>query len=92
MFEDLGIVSNTMFKGIFIWKQDDILAYLILVTDDTMFATNSAKAEYFVETAFHKYVSYTMRKGNDISFLNFRTIQSKHTISIDQRNYMKQKF
>ena len=26
----LGIVSNTIYKGIFIWQQDDILSYLIL--------------------------------------------------------------
>ena len=32
-----------------------------------------------------------MRKGNELSFLNFRIIQSKHGISIDQSNHIKQK-
>ena len=35
--------------------------------------------------------SFTMGKGTDLSFLNFRIIQSKHSISIDQSNHIKQK-
>ena len=85
------MVANTICKGIFIWKQDDILAYLILATDDILFATNTTKAVHLLETAFHKYFSFTMRKGSELSFLNFRIIQRKHGISIDQSNHIKQK-
>ena len=81
------MVSNTISKGIFIWKQDDILAYLILATDDILFATNTAKVVHLLDTVFHKYFSFTMR--TELSFLNFRIIQSKHGISIDQSNHIK---
>ena len=74
IFEDLGMVSNTICKGIFIWKQDDILAYLILATDDILFATISAKEIHSLETEFHTYSSFPMQKGNELSFLNFRII------------------
>ena len=84
-------MSDTICKNLFIFKQNDILAYLILATDDILLATNTAKAVHLLETAFHKYFSFTMGKGTDLSFLNFRIIQSKHSISIDQSNHIKQK-
>ena len=49
---------------------------------------------YFYDVSnpsFHKYFSFTMRKINELSFLNFRIIQSKHGISFDKSNNIKQK-
>ena len=54
IFDDLGIVSNNICKDIFIWKQYDILAYLILANDDIIFVTSSAKIVLLLETSFHK--------------------------------------
>ena len=36
-------------------------------------------------------IFFTMRKINELSFLNFRIIQSKHGISFDKSNNIKQK-
>ena len=65
------MVSNTISKGIFIWKQDDILAYLILATDDILFATISAKEIHSLETEFHTYSSFPMQKVMSYRFLTF---------------------
>lgn len=77
----LGIVSNTICKGIFIWKQDDTLSYLILANDDIIFATNSTETVHLLETTFHTFFHHAKRKRAIEP--TFSIIQSKHGISIN---------
>ena len=71
IFEDVGMVANTICKDIFIWKQDDILAYLILATDDILFTTNTTKAVHLLETAFHIFFLLPCAKVLSFYFLTF---------------------
>ena len=90
-FLHLEMVANTMCKGVFAWRDNIILSFLTLATDDMLFATNSPGTAKQLETEFKKFFAYIFSKGTKLSFLNFRIIQSKYRISLDQTNQIKQK-
>ena len=56
-----------------------------------LLATNSKRASTLLEQAFDRYFTYTKRDDTEISFLNFRIIQSEYGISLDQINHILQK-
>ena len=91
VFLDLGIVTTTICKEVFVWCNNKMLSFLTLAKDETIFATNSHDAIKQLKTEFKKYFVYTSSKGTELSFLNFRIIQSKYGISLDQTNHIKQK-
>ena len=88
---DIGMVSNTICKGVFVRRNNTMLSFLLLATDDMSFATNSSVAVQQLETEFKKYFAFTCKRGTELSFLNFRIIQSKYGISLDQTNHIQQK-
>ena len=91
VFLDLEMVTNTICIGVFVWRNNKMLSFLTLAKYDTIFATDSHDAIKQLKTEFKKYFVYTFSKRTELSFLNFRIIQSKYGISLDQINHIKQK-
>ena len=89
------MIPNTMCKGVFVWKnidgEENKHGYLILATYNMILATNSKRASTRLEQTFDRYFTYTKRDDTEISFLNFRVIQSEYGINIDQINHILQK-
>ena len=85
-----------MSKGVFVWKNTNNEKtkhrYLILPTNDMILIMKSTKASTLLEQEFDRYFIYTKRDdGTEISFFNFRIIQSEHGIILDQTHYIPQK-
>ena len=95
IFLNLGMIHNTMCKGVFVWKNIDgeetKHGYLILVTDNILLVTNATKASTLLDQEFDRYFAYTKRDSTEIFFLNFRIIQNEHGISLDQTIHILQK-
>ena len=56
-----------------------------------LLTTNSKRASTLFEHAFDRYFTYIKRDDTEISFLNFRIIQSENGIRLDQTNHILQK-
>ena len=85
-----------MSKGVFVWKniinEKTKHGYLILPTNDMILVMKSTKASTLLEQEFDCYFIYTKRDdGTEISFFNFRIIQSEHGVILDQTYYIPQK-
>ena len=89
IFKDLGMVPNTICKGVFMWNSDGHKAMICVATDDILlWSTHEILYKRLVEK-FNNYFKFTHRTGQELSFLNFRIIQSKFGISIDQTLHIK---
>ena len=77
-------------KGLFSWRKDEHQALLCLATDDILFASSSPTLWDTLLITFHQYFEYTIQTGDKLAFLNYRIIQSKHDVSIDQTNHIQQ--
>ena len=69
---------------------DEEKNYLALATDDILIASRTNKPLQILEAEFDKYFTYTVKQGSELTFLNYRIIQSEHGISIDQSNNFDQ--
>ena len=86
----LGMVPCSTCKGLFSWRKDGHQALLCLATDDILFASTSPTLWDTLLITFHQYFEYTTQTGDELAFLNYRIIQSKHGVSIDQTNHIQQ--
>ena len=55
-----------------------------------LFGTIDESAFHQLLAEFDRYFDYTVRTGMELSFLNFRVIQSPYGISIDQSTHIRQ--
>ena len=62
----------------------------MLATDDMLFGTTDEAAFHQLIAEFDRYFEYTVRTGMELSFLNYRIIQSPYCISIDQWTHIRQ--
>ena len=90
LVDTLGMIPCSTCKGLFSWHKDDNKALLSLATDDILFAATDPTMWKTLLITFHQYFEFTTRTGTELSFLNYRIIQSKHGVSIDQTNHIKQ--
>ena len=89
IFKDLGMIPNTICKGVFMWNSDNHKAMVCVATDDILlWSTHEILYKRLVEK-FNNYFKFTHRTGQELSFLNFRIIQSEYGISIDQTLHIK---
>ena len=88
IFKKLGMKPNLVCRGVWHWEFEDVKCILTLATDDMILATTHPRALDILLTEFSKYFEYTTRKGSELSFLNYRIIQSEWGISIDQTTHI----
>ena len=62
---------------------------MAVTTDDLLFATQHKSCLDKLMTKLTKYCSITIQKGQELSYLNLRIIQSEHGISIDQAQHIE---
>ena len=72
------------------WFYDGITSIIILAPDDILFGTSDKRALDRLLKEFERYFTFTTRSGSELSFLNFRLIQSNHGISLDQTTHIRQ--
>ena len=89
IFKDLGMVPNTICKGVFNWELNGHKAIICVATDDILLWSTHESLYSILVNKFNNYFKFTHRTGSELSFLNFRIIQSKHGISIDQSLHIK---
>ena len=85
------MIVNTTCKVIFSWNKNGHKALIALATDDMLFATTHTSLFHILIAEFDKYFSTTVLQGSQLTFLNYRIIQSKYGTSIDQTNHIEQK-
>ena len=65
-------------------------SYLALATDNMLYISRTEEPLNILLEKFSDVFSYEVRRGNEISFLNYRIIQTNHGIYIDQSNHIDQ--
>ena len=90
IFLDLGLKPSSVCRGIWHWHHEAGEALLCLATDDMLFASTSKILYDLLLKEFAKYFEYTTRTGPELSFLNYRIVQSEWGISIDQTTHIRQ--
>lgn len=78
-----------MFNCRFSWSKNRHKALAALATDDMLFATTNESLVDIVFMDFDKYFATIILRGSQLSFLNYRTVQSKYDTSIDQSNHIQ---
>ena len=86
----LGYKVNSTCRGVWYSNKNGIRSIIALATDDMLFDTTDESAFYQLLAEFGRYFDYTVRTGMELSFLNFRVIQSPYGISIDQSTHIRQ--
>jgi hypothetical protein len=82
----LKMKACTINKGVFIWMyKEKQFCILTLCTDNDLFFLKTREPFMIMLAEFKRY-----RKGSKLAFLNFRIIQSKHGITMDQSVHLKQ--
>ena len=81
---------NSTCKRIWLWILDGEKNYLALATYNILIASSTNKPLQILKAEFDKYFTYTVKQGSELTFLNYRIIQSEHGISIDQLNHIDQ--
>ena len=88
IFKELGWKANTVCKGVWVYLNNNVKAYLILATDDILYLSKSQEPLDALLQRFDDFFSYTIKRGTELQFLNFRIIQSEYGISLDQTNHI----
>ena len=90
VFTDLGWKPNTVCKGVWVYIKNSQTSYLIFATDNILYMSKNEEPLQELLEKFGDFFSYKIKRGIELQFLNFRTIQSEYRISIDQTNYILQ--
>ena len=83
VFKYLGMKPNSTCKGVWVWMHKKEKAYLALATDNILYMSTSEEPLNILLEKFSHFFVYEVRRGNEILFLNYRIIQTEHSISID---------
>ena len=70
------------------YLENNIIAYLIFATDDISYISKSETPLDKILDRFGDFFFFKVKKGTELQFLNFRIIQSKNGMSIDQIDHI----
>ena len=84
LLAQINIYPTSIDSGVFVIVEEQDIMFLAIETDDILVCTNSEQLEHKIMKQIQSAFKVTVQKGDVISFLNYRIIQSGHGISVDQ--------
>lgn len=88
LLAQVDIYPTSINSGVFVIVENKDIMFLAIETDDILVCTNSSSLEKKIMTQIQSAFKVTVQEGDEISFLNYRIIQSVHGISVDQTQHI----